>query len=124
MDGITFACRLAEFDVRHLYPVSQAHVVRRQTGQRQPLLRRGAVRRQVLVGRLAVRNNEKLVQFQRLKDRPGRCDMAQVRRVEGAAVDSDFQKGKSPFVRDINIEIGVLEFVPGEAVPVPPARRA
>ena len=81
--------RPAQFQVQHLHPAIQAGLIRRQACHRQPLLRSGRTGGQVLVRRQSRRNQQQLIQFQQLKHRPGRRDMAQMGRVEGTAVNAD-----------------------------------
>ena len=79
-------------------PLPQSQLLTRQAGHLQPLLRRGAARRQHLMGRLPVRHQQQQVQLQQLKNRPGRSHMAQVGRVEGPAVNTDLHDCPSLFL--------------------------
>ena len=77
-------------DIQGPDPVAQAQLLPRQAGHLQPLLRCGAAGGQFLMGRHSRRDQQQLVQVQQFKHRPGSRQMAQVGRVEGAAVNSDF----------------------------------
>ena len=78
-----------QLQIQNLDLVPQAQLLCRQAGHLQPLGRRGTARRQGLVGRLPVRHHQQQIQLQQLKHRPGRRHMAQVRRVERPAVNTD-----------------------------------
>ena len=78
--------------IQSLHLVPQAQLFPGQAGHFQPLLRRGAAGRQGLVGRNAGGDQQQLVQLQHGKDRGGRRQVPQMWRVEGPAVNSDFQE--------------------------------
>ena len=95
----------AQLEVEHLHA---RHLARRQATHGQPVLARCAARGQLLVRRKAIRDQQHLLQTQRVRRRARRRQMSPVDGVEGSAIYADshtrfFLSGMSSiFRRDLS----------------------